>query len=159
MYVNPRHLHRFLRAWKRQNARNKTYAPLRATTLPARRSGATTIGSKRALRIKLRHGLASSRVQTDLRRPRFLDPTRTNSIQFSSQWVGRRPMSNSVESRALNAFGINRRRKTRLSSLWVGHRPIGTQNARKCPQVLERSGLFQQVSCKTGILQSAERSL
>jgi len=38
---------------------------------------------------------------SDLCRPRSLDPTRTNSIQFSSQWVGRRPMSNSVESHGI----------------------------------------------------------
>jgi hypothetical protein len=64
VYVNPRDLHCFLLAWKRQNARRKAYTPLRATTRPARISGATKIGSKRAFQIKLRHGLALSRVQT-----------------------------------------------------------------------------------------------
>src|ERR1700758_1575956 len=39
---------------------------------------------------------------SDLCRPRSLDPTRTNSIQVSSQWVGRRPMSNSVENPLLD---------------------------------------------------------
>ena len=41
---------------------------------------------------------------SDLCRPRSLDPTRTNSIQFSSQWVGRRPMSNSVGSHDLTCL-------------------------------------------------------
>jgi len=36
------------------------------------RSGATQIGSKRAFPIKLKNGLTSSRVQTDLRRPRSI---------------------------------------------------------------------------------------
>jgi hypothetical protein len=62
VYVNPRHLHRFLLAWKRQNAREKGYTPSRATTPPIRRGGATQIGSTRAFPIKLRNGLASSRV-------------------------------------------------------------------------------------------------
>jgi len=70
VYVDPRDLHRFLLAWKRQNAREKGYTPSRATTLPIRRGGATQIGSKRAFPIKLKNGLTSSRVQTDLRRPR-----------------------------------------------------------------------------------------
>jgi hypothetical protein len=56
--------HRFLLAWKRQNAREKGYTPSRATTLPTRMGGATQIGSKRKFQIKLRHGLTSSRVLT-----------------------------------------------------------------------------------------------
>src|SRR5258707_8772984 len=66
VYVNPRDLHRFLLAWKRQNAREKGYTPSRATTSATGRSGATQIGSKRAFPIKLKNGLTSSRVQTDL---------------------------------------------------------------------------------------------
>jgi hypothetical protein len=62
VYVNPRDLHRFLLAWKRQNARKKGYTPSRATTLPTRLGGATQIGSKRAFPIKLKNGLTSSRV-------------------------------------------------------------------------------------------------
>src|SRR5262252_6689828 len=54
--------HRFLPAWKRRNARSKTYTPSRATTLPAGTGGATQIGSKRTSQTKLFHGLASSRV-------------------------------------------------------------------------------------------------
>jgi hypothetical protein len=72
VYVNPRDLHRFLLAWKRQNAREKGYTPSRATNPPSRRDGATQIGSKRAFPIKLKNGLTSSRVQTDLRRPRSI---------------------------------------------------------------------------------------
>jgi len=37
----------------------------------------------------------------DLCRPRFIDRTRTDSNQFSFQWVGLRPMDNSVESHDL----------------------------------------------------------
>ena len=72
VYVNPRDLHRFLLAWKRQNAREKDYTPSRATTSATRRRGATQIGSKRAFPIKLKNGLTGSRVQTDLRRPRAI---------------------------------------------------------------------------------------
>src|SRR6266576_2991381 len=72
VYVNPRDLHRFLLAWKRQNAREKGYTPSRATASATGRSGATQIGSKRAFLIKLKNGLTSSRVQTDLRRPRSI---------------------------------------------------------------------------------------
>jgi hypothetical protein len=57
VYVNPRDLHRFLLAWKRQNAREKDYTPSPATTLPTRSSGATQIGSKPAFLIKLKNGL------------------------------------------------------------------------------------------------------
>ncbi|MGA8310277.1 MAG: hypothetical protein WB755_09625, partial [Terriglobales bacterium] len=32
VYVNPRDLHRFLLAWKRQNTREKDYTPSRATS-------------------------------------------------------------------------------------------------------------------------------
>ena len=39
---------------------------------PTQMGGATQIGSKRAFRIKLRNGLTSSRVYTDLRRPRSI---------------------------------------------------------------------------------------
>jgi len=56
----------------RQNAREKGYTPSRATSPATGRSGATQIGSKRAFPIKLKNGLTSSRVQTDLRRPRSL---------------------------------------------------------------------------------------
>jgi len=62
VYVNPRDLHRFLLAWKRQNAREKGYTPSRATIPPTGRGGATQIGSNRAFLIKLKNGLASSRV-------------------------------------------------------------------------------------------------
>jgi hypothetical protein len=72
VYVNPRDLHRFLLAWKRQNAGEKGYTPSRATTTATGRSGATQIGSKRAFPIKLKNGLTSSRVQTDPRRPRSI---------------------------------------------------------------------------------------
>jgi hypothetical protein len=64
---------------------------------------------------------------SDLCRPRSLDPTRTNSIQFSSQWVGRRPMSNSLESRGATYLESMNPRNA-LSSLWVGHWPMRTQN-------------------------------
>jgi hypothetical protein len=57
VYVNPRDLHRFLLAWKRQNAREKDYTPSRATSPASGRSGATQIGSKRAFLIKLKNGL------------------------------------------------------------------------------------------------------
>jgi hypothetical protein len=61
VYVYPRELHRFLLAWKRQNAREKGYTPSRAT-IPYWQDGATQIGSKRAFLIKLKNGLTSSRV-------------------------------------------------------------------------------------------------
>src|SRR5215469_687838 len=60
--INSRDLHRFLLAWKRQNAREIGYTPSLTTTLPTRRDGATQIGSKRAFPIKLTNGLTSSRV-------------------------------------------------------------------------------------------------
>ena len=60
-----------------QNAREKGYTPSRATTCLTPTGGATQIGSKRAFPIKLIDGLTSSRVKTDLRRPRSHQRTRT----------------------------------------------------------------------------------
>src|SRR6202008_4639078 len=50
----------------------KGYTPSRATTSATGRSGTTQIGSKRAFPIKLKNGLTSTRVQTDLRRQRSI---------------------------------------------------------------------------------------
>src|SRR5215470_10243706 len=74
VYVNSAYLvgHGFLPTWNRRNARAKTYTPSRATTLPAGTDGATQIGSKRAFRTKLFHGLASSSVATIFAVPRPL---------------------------------------------------------------------------------------
>ena len=94
VYVNPRDLHCFLLAWKRQNAREKDYTPSRATT-PTRRSGATQIGSKRAFLIKLKSGLTSSRVQTNFRRPGSVSVHAPTQPHFHvNGWVGPRPMHN-----------------------------------------------------------------
>jgi hypothetical protein len=87
----PSDLHRFLLAWKRQNARVKAYAPSRATT-PSYSVA--------------RHRLVQNARSRSNSKTASLHPERnptcavhapgaysTDSNQFSSPWVGRRPMS------------------------------------------------------------------
>src|SRR5438093_1971258 len=45
----------------------------------------------------------------DLCRPRWIDRTRTDSTQFSSQWVGRRPIANSNPIRLKKSWGVQTR--------------------------------------------------
>jgi hypothetical protein len=52
--------------------------------------GATQIASKRTFQIKLRNGLALSRVTTTFAVPRQLDRTLADSDPFSFLWVGRK---------------------------------------------------------------------
>jgi hypothetical protein len=95
-----------LRAWKRQNAREKGYTPSTATTPVPGRSGATQIRSKRAFPIKLKTGLTSSRMRTDLRRPRFIS-VQAQLNTFSCQCVGPRPMRNSKPESGLSGLRFN----------------------------------------------------
>ena len=64
------------------------YAPSRATTLPAGRGGATKIGSKHAFRVKLLHGLNSSRAATTFTVPRRIHNTTLARADFHPYHLG-----------------------------------------------------------------------
>ena len=73
------------------------YAPSRATTLPAGRGGATKIGSKHAFRVKLLHGLNSSRAATTFTVPRRIHNTTSARADFRPYWWAEGPSNTPSE--------------------------------------------------------------
>jgi hypothetical protein len=119
VHVNPRDLHRFLLAWKRQNAREKGYTRHVLPPFLTPIDGATQIGSKRGFPIKLKNGLTSSRVLTTFAVHATWIVHAPTQPNFHVNWWAAGPWELKTPVAGVNKCNRDYRQLIRLLAAWI----------------------------------------